>query len=139
MANYVNPLIDPSTFVEVIDEFKIELDALIKTTTEVNDLGKKVKKYKKEVVEGSLQSKGKEETIEGTGNKVIWKYKFYCLAIFRLNIDDYILYKEKLLRVKSFQDYDEWNVRELDLESVDISAYRDPYEYIKFINGEVII
>ena len=81
MANYVNPLIDPSTFVEVIDEFKIELDALIKTKTDVNELGKKVKKYKKEIVEGSLQSKGKEEIIDASGNRVIWKYKFYCLAI----------------------------------------------------------
>ena len=139
MANYQNHVVDPTWFFDALELFSFDYDCFIVKDKSVNSMGDMVSTYEYEEIRGSLQSKGTVLQFSKQGNTENMEYKFYCKALYRINIGDFILYKKRLLNVYDVNDYDEYGVRECSLKMVQLSNYRDLEEYIKYINGDLII
>lgn len=139
MANYQNHVVDPTWFYDAIELFAFDYDAYIITNKTINDMGEEVYTYEKQTVRGSLQTQGRRLEFSKTGNTTSLEYKFYCKSLYRLNEGDFIYYKNLLLCVNEVHEYDEYGVREATLKLVQLTNYRDLEEYIKYINGDIIV
>lgn len=139
MANYKNHLIDPSYFYDAIEQFAFDYDIFIQTAETTDEFYRKKYSYEKKTIRGSLQTQGLSLSQSKTGNIQTNEYSFYCKSLYRINIGDFIFYKGQWLHVDSVHEYDEWGVREAHLTMVQLSSYRDLEEYIKYINGDIIV
>ena len=139
MANYRNHLIDPSYFYYAIEQFAFDYDIFIQTAETTDEFYRKKYSYEKKTIRGSLQTQGLSLSQSKTGNIQTNEYSFYCKSLYRINIGDFIFYKGQWLHVDSVHEYDEWGVREAHLTMVQLSSYRDLEEYVKYINGDIIV
>lgn len=139
MANYKNHLIDPSYFYDAIEQFAFDYDIFIQTAETTDEFYRKKYSYEKKTIRGSLQTQGLSLSQSKTGNIQTNEYSFYCKSLYRINIGDFIFYKGQWLHVDSVHEYDEWGVREAHLTMVQLSSYRDLEEYVKYINGDIIV
>lgn len=134
-----NHVIDPAYFYDALAEFSFNYCAYVVGDRKIDDLGNVVNTYTKQIVRGSLQSKGSSINRSKQGNTQNWEYSFYCKSRYRLNIGDFIYYKDKLLIITDVNDYDEWGVRSCSLKMTQLNAHRDLAEFIKYKEGEKIV
>ena len=139
MAHYKNHLIDPHYFYDAIEEFAFDYDIYVQTSETTDEYFKKKYSYEKKTIRGSLQTQGLSLAQSKTGNTMTNEYNFYCKSLYRINIGDFIFYKQQWLHVDSVHEYDEWGVREAHLTMVQLSSYKDLAEYVKYIKGEKIV
>lgn len=139
MANYRNHLIDPTYFNDAIEEFAFDYDWYVQSDKTQDEYYRIKYTFEKRTIRGSLQTQGLSLAQSKSGNTTSNKYKFYCKSLYRIKDGDFIYYKGNWLHVDGYHEYDEWGVRECDLTNVELSAYKDLAEYIKYINGEIII
>ena len=139
MANYVNHLVDPSYFYDAIEEFAFDYDIYVLTGETQDEYFRTKMSFEKKTIRGSLQTQGLTLQQNKNGNIQTNEYNFYCKSLYRINIGDFIFYKGQWLHVDSVHEYDEWGVREAHLTMVQLSSYKDLEEYVKYINGEMIV
>lgn len=139
MANYQNHVVDPTFFYDAIEQFAFDYDAYIVNSVEPDEYGRLTYSFSKTTIRGSLQSQGNRLSQNKQGNTHDMKYQFYCKSLYRINIGDFINYKDKWLHVDEVYDYDEYGVRHVNLTMVDLTAYTDLEEYVKYINGEILV
>ena len=139
MANYQNHLIDPSYFYDAIEEFAFDYDLYVVVEQNIDEYGNQVSQYQKQTIRGSLQTQGLRVNQSKKGNISQNSYDFYCKSLYRINIGDIIEYKNTYLQVKSVHEYDEWGVRECELEMIQLSSYRDLAAYIKYLKGDITV
>ena len=136
---YQNHLVDPTFFYDAIEEFSFNYTIYVVTGQTLNEDGNTVPQYSQQTIRGSLQSQGTRLVQSMTGNKTEQIYKFYCKSLYRIDIGDILVYKNRYMRVDELQDYDEYGVRECSLTVVDLAQYRDLAAYIKYLNGEELV
>ena len=136
---YQNHVIDPTYFYDAIDEFAFNYIIYVVNDTEIDDYGKVITTYKQNIINGSLQSDGVRERQSKSGTTQDKKYRFYCKSLYRIDIGDIIEYKDNYLRVNFVKDYDEYGVREAELQVIKLSMYRDFADYIKYLKGEKLV
>lgn len=139
MANYTNHLIDPTFFYEAIEEFAFDYDIYVVKEKKQDEYFRETFTYEKTTIRGSLQTEGLKKSISKNGNTNENEYKFYCKSLYRIDRDDFIFYKNQWLHVDEIHEYDEWGVREAHLTMVQLTSYRDLLEYVKYINGDIIV
>lgn len=139
MANYQNHVVDPTYFYDAIEQFRFTFDWFVETERQVDEYGRLTYGYTKMEIDGSLQSQGVSLRQKKEGNTNEMKYKFYCKSLYRIKIGDFILYKNRWLHVDEVQDYDEYGVRECSLTMVQLTNYNDLYEYVKYLEGEILV
>lgn len=139
MANYTNHLIDPTYFFDAIEEFSFTYDIYVKVGETQDEYHRIKTTYDKQSIRGSLQSQGLNFSQKKEGNRYTNDYNFYCKSLYRIDIGDFIHYKNLWLYVKDVHEYDEWGVREASLEMVQLSAYKDLRDYVAYLKGEKII
>lgn len=139
MSNYTNHLIDPTFFYDAIEEFAFDYELYVIVEQDIDELGKQVNHYEVQTIRGSLQTGGLSVQQSKRGNIQSNKYDFYCKSLYKINIGDIIHYKNSFLQVKSVHEYDEWGVRECELEMIQLSSHKDLAAYIKYIKGDLII
>lgn len=139
MANYQNHVIDPTFFYDAIEQFAFDYDIYIVADEDFDDYGNKITQFSKETIRGSLQSQGLRIIRSKEGNRQEMRYEFYCKSLYRINIGDFIHYKNKWLYVDSTHDYDEYGVRSATLKMVQLSSYKDLQEYVKYLQGVEIV
>lgn len=139
MANYKNHLIDPFYFYDAIEEFAFDYDIYVQTKETTDEYFRTTHSYEKQSIRGSLQTNGLSLRQSKTGNTQENTYRFYCKSLYRINIGDFICYKEQWLHVDSIHEYDEWGVREASLSMVQLSSYRDLEDYVNYINGVKLV
>ena len=139
MANYKNHLIDPHFFYDAIEEFAFDYDIYVQVDETTDEYYRKKYIFEKRTIRGSLQTQGLSLNLSKDGNTMTNEYDFYCKSLYRINIGDFIFYKNTWLHCNSVHEYDEWGVREAHLTMVQLSAYKDLEEYVKYINGEKIV
>lgn len=136
---YQNHVIDPTYFYEAIELFSFNFDWYPIKDTEIDELGKRVLKYGKETIRGSLQSKGTRLNQNVNRNSEDMQYDFYCKSLYRISIGDFIFYKNRWLRVFTVNDFDEYGVRSAVLQMVELNNYKDFKEYLKYLRGETLV
>lgn len=136
---YQNHLIDPTYFYDAIEEFSFDYIIYVLKEVTQNDRGLDKYSYYKTIIRGSLQSSGVREQQNKSGTTQSKEYKFYCKSLYRISIGDVIEYKNNYYRVNFVQDYDEYGVREVSLAMIQLTAYRDLYDYIKYLNGTKLV
>ena len=136
---YQNHVIDPTYFYEAIELFSFNFDWYPIKDTEIDELGKRVIKYGKETIRGSLQSKGTRLNQNVNRNSEDMQYEFYCKSVYRISIGDFIFYKNRWLRVFTVNDFDEYGVRSAVLQMVELNNYKDFKEYLKYLRGETLV
>ena len=136
---YQNHLVDPTYFYDAIEEFSFNFTIYTVMNKTIDDYGNVKYTYDNAVIRGSLQSDGTRLMQSQEGNTTVVKYRFYCKSLYRINIGDIIEYKNKYLRVDFVQDYDEYGVRNCELTMIQLTAYRDLRDYIRYLNGEVLV
>lgn len=139
MAYYKNHLVDPTYFFDAIEEFAFNYDIYVKVDSKQDEYFREVSSFEKQTIRGSLQTQGLSLRQNKSGNLNENEYNFYCKSLYRINIGDFIHYKHQWLHVDSVHEYDEWGVREAHLTMVQLSAYKDLEEYVKYIEGKEII
>ena len=140
MKKYQNHVIDPTFFYDVIEEFSFDYDIyVLEENDEPDEYGRIINKYNKDIIRGSLQTQGITEIQSKDGNKQDLTYDFYCKSLYKINIGDIIEYEGNFLRVNFVKNYDEYGVREARLKMINLAAYRDFADYIKYLKGEKII
>lgn len=136
---YQNHVIDPTYFYDAIEEFSFNFDWYPVKDSTIDPTGKKVFGYDHKIIRGSLQSHGTTLS-QSTGlNTESMEYRFFCKSLYRISIGDFIHYKNRWLRVKDVRDFDEYGVRSAGLQMVQIANYKDFTEYLKYLNGQVIV
>lgn len=136
---YQNHVVDPTYFYEAIEQFSFNFDWYPVKDTEIDELGKRVLKYGKETIRGSLQSKGTRLNQNVNRNSEDIQYEFYCKSLYRISIGDFIFYKNRWLRVFTVNDFDEYGVRSAVLQMVELNNYKDFKEYLKYLRGETLV
>lgn len=136
---YQNHVVDPTYFYEAIEQFAFNFDWYPIKDTEIDELGKRVLKYRKEKIRGSLQSKGTRLNQNVNRNSEDMQYEFYCKSLYRISIGDFIFYKNRWLRVFTVNDFDEYGVRSAVLQMVELNNYKDFKEYLKYLRGETLV
>lgn len=136
---YQNHVIDPTYFYDAIEEFSFNFDCYIVVGKTLDETGRIKTSFEKQMIRGSLQSRGTELQQKQDGNMTAMRYEFYCKSLYRLNIGDFIVYKNRYLLCKTVYDYDEYGVRSASLEQVQLTSYRDLLEYIKFLEGKELV
>lgn len=134
-----NHLIDPTYFFDAVDEFSFTYNFYVTSHGTLDDYGRRVNSYTKTTITGSLQSDGTRRNTSKEGNTDTVHYRFYCKSLYQINIGDIIEYHNKYLRCLKVQDYDEFGVREAELEMITLTAYRDFADYISYLNGAKLI
>lgn len=134
-----NHVIDPTYFYDAILEFAFDYDWYVVKKYDTDDLGRRVARFDKQVINGSLQPQTGSITFSKTGNTDNLKYKFYCKSLYRIGKGDFIHYKDRYLLVDDWQDYDEWGVREVSLTMINLNDHKDFKEYLKYLNGEITV
>lgn len=136
---YQNHLVDPTFFYDAIEEFSFNYTIYIVTKVDRDDRGRDKYTYEQQTIRGSLQSDGKTLDQSKDGTSTTKTAKFYCKSLYRIDIGDIIEYKNNYYRVNFVQDYDEYGVRNADLVMIKLTAYRDLADYIKYLNGEILV
>lgn len=136
---YQNHVIDPTYFYDAIEEFSFDFEIYINVGKTVNELGKRVLQYQKDIIRGSLQSAGKTINRSKEGNTTTHDYNFYCKSLYRINENDIIAYKNNYYIVNGVKDYDEYGVRSANLSMIQLSGYRDLADYIKYLEGDKLV
>ena len=136
---YQNHVIDPTFFYDAIEEFSFNYDIYVVVKKDLNEAGKTVITFDKQIIRGSLQSQGTVLVQSETGNMTTMRYDFYCKSLYRINIGDVIVYKNRYLLCKEVRDYDEYGVRSASLEQIQLTAYRDLRDYVKYLKGEELV
>lgn len=139
MSNYQNHLVDPTFFYDAIEEFAFDYDLFREKGINIDNMGRKITKFEKTTIRGSLQSHGKSLNQSISGNTQQMKYDFYCKSLYRINIGDFIFYKNRWLHVDSVNDYDEWGVRSCSLTMIQLTDFKDLAEYVKYLEGEMLV
>ena len=134
-----NHVIDPTYFYDAIEQFAFNYDWYVQNGTEIDDLGRRKASFQKLKIRGSLQPQGTNLNQSTSGNTENLKYNFYCKSLYRINVGDFIFYKNRFLHVDGFRDYDEWGVREAYLTMINLNNYHDFKEYLKYLDGEIIV
>jgi hypothetical protein len=127
--------IDPYFFLDALLEFATEFEWYPLIGYEVDDMGRRVSKFDKQSIVGSLQPQTGSINFRLEGNTHSLKYKFYCMSKYRINLGDFIYYHNRYLHVDEIQEYDEAGVRECSLTMINLTDYRDFESYINYING----
>lgn len=137
---FQNHLVDPTFFYDAIEEFAFDFDWYpLDNVPTVDPLGKLNYHYRKETIRGSLQTQGARLNQNVDLNTEDTQYRFFCKSLYRISIGDFIVYKNRYLRVNYVHDYDEWGVRRADLQMVELSNYKDFVEFIKYLNGQITV
>lgn len=131
--------IDPYFFLEAVLEFATEFDWYPLTGYEIDDLGRRVSKFDKQKIIGSLQPQRSSIDFRKEGNTHSLTYNFYCMSKYRINLGDFIHYKDRFLHVDSIQEYDEAGVRECSLTMINPTDYRDFESYLNYLNGTTTV
>ena len=139
MANYQNHVVDPTYFYDAIEQFRFTFDWFVETDKQIDEYGRLTHGFTKMEINGSLQSDGVRLRQQKSGNTNEMKYKFYCKSLYRIKIGDFILYKNRWLHVDEVQDYDEYGVRECSLTMVQLTNYNDLYEFVKYLEGDILV
>lgn len=134
-----NHVIDPAYFYDAIEEFAFDYDCFVVNGFTIDEYGRKITKFEKMKIRGSLQSQGNSLRQSKDGNTQEMKYDFYCKSLYRINIGDFIFYKNKWLHVDSINDYDEYGVRSCSLQMIQLTNYKDLSDYVKYLEGEKIV
>lgn len=135
----INHVIDPTYFQDVVNEFGFWYDWYYEGEFEVDDLGRKVTKFNKEKIYGSLQPQGISLKMDLSGNTQSASYKFYCMSKYRIKINDFIVFNGKYLHVDNLEEYDEYGVRVCSLTMINLNTNKDLLEAVRFLNGESIV
>ena len=136
---YQNHVVDPTYFYDAIEEFAFNFDWYPQKQTVVDAMGRRGYQYDHQIIRGSLQSQGTTLNQNVNLNTEDMRYEFYCKSLYRLSVGDFIFYKNRWLRVFGVHDYDEWGVRSADLQMVQLDNYKDFQQYLKYLNGQVIV
>ena len=136
---YQNHVIDPTYFYDCIEEFSFNYEIYIVVEKTLADDGRTVSKFDRQIIRGSLQSQGTTLQQSEDGNMTMMRYNFYCKSLYRINIGDVIVYKNRYLLCKEVRDYDEYGVRSASLEQIQLTAYRDLRDYVKYLKGEELV
>ena len=136
---YQNHVIDPTFFYDAIEEFSFNYDIYVIVKNGLNEAGKTAITFDKQIIRGSLQSQGEVLVQSETGNMITMRYAFYCKSLYRISIGDVIVYKNRYLLCKEVRDYDEYGVRSASLEQIQLTAYRDLHDYVKYLKGEELV
>lgn len=139
MANYQNHLVDPTFFYDAINFFAFDYDWYVSTGETIDDYGRKERKFNHITINGSLQSQGTQLEQSIDLNTEQMGYRFYCKSLYRINVGDFMFYKERWLHVESVRDYDEWGVRSATLKMVNLNNYQDFVDYLRYLNGETTV
>lgn len=131
-----NHVIDPTFFFDAILEFAFDYDWYPVKEVKLDDMKRRVTIFDHLTINGSLQPQTGSIDFKKEGNTHNLQYKFYCKSLYRINLGDFIHYKNRWLHVDEVQDYDEWGVREVNLTMVNLTDYRDLESYIKYLEGE---
>lgn len=134
-------VIDPTFFNDVTELFSrpIGFDWYAKNAVSVDDLGRITNSFQKLTIKGSLQSQGTTLKLDKNLNTEEMEYRFFCMSIYRIHVGDFLFYKNRWLHVESVRDYDEWGVRSARLREVSLNNYHDFEEYLKYLNGDIIV
>lgn len=130
-----NHVIDPTFFFDAILEFAFDYHWYPCKGYEIDEMKRRVAKFDHKMINGSLQPQQSTIDFKTTGNTNKLTYKFYCKSLYRINLGDFIFYKDRFLHVDGVQDYDEWGVREASLTMVNLTDYRDFESYLKYLEG----
>lgn len=130
-----NHLVDPTYFYDAIEEFAFNYTIFVVEKDCVDEYGNTKLQYRKQKIRGSLQVQQKSERQSKDGNTYEVRYKFYCKSLYRIDIGDIVEYNGDYLRVNDVHPYDEYGVREASLEMIQLAAYRDFADYLKYIEG----
>lgn len=132
----INHVIDPTFFFDAIDEFSFTyVIYVVNKEEEVDDYGNAKISYVKKTIKGSLQVQSNREIQSKNGNTSEVQYKFYTKSLYRINIGDIIEYNGMYLRCNEIHPYDEYGCREAVLTMIQLSAYRDFADYLKYLRG----
>lgn len=134
-----NHVIDPTYFYDAIAQFAFNFDWYPQTGVSINDLGKQSYTYDHKTIDGSLQSQGTNLSQSVDLDTENMQYRFYCKSLYRISVGDFMKYKERYLRVIAVRDYDEYGVRSATLQMINLVNYKDFAEYLKYLNGEIIV
>lgn len=134
-----NHLIDPTFFFDAIEEFSFSYNIFVVNKNGVDDYGNTKLTYEKKVIRGSLQIQTKRERQSKDGNTNEVQYKFYCKSLYRIDVGDILEYNGDFLRCNETHPYDEYGCREASLTMINLAAYRDFADYIKYLRGEKLI
>lgn len=135
----INHIIDPTYFYDAIEEFSFNYDWYVITNKGIDEWGRETTEFTKKIIRGSLQTQGNSIVLSKNGNHQQNDYNFYCKSLYRINIGDFIFYKETWLHVNNVHEYDEYGVRECTLKMVNLNNYRDLKEYVDFLEGNKIV
>lgn len=139
MTVYQNHVIDPTFFYDAIEEFSFNYDVFVNIGKTVDAMGRRVLQYEHNQIRGSLQSDGSRINRSKDGNTISHTYHFYCKSLYRLDKNDVLKYKDNYYIVNFVRDYDEYGVRSAELSMIQLTAYRDLADYIKYLEGEKLI
>lgn len=139
MSIFQNHVIDPTYFWDAIEEFSFNYNLYVNTDKKIDEYGKTILLYTKQIIRGSLQSGGNSLNRSKDGNTNTKSYDFYCKSLYRIDIDDILEYKNNYYIVTFVQDYDEYGVRNAQLKNIELSQYRDLASYIKYLKGESLV
>lgn len=134
-----NHVIDSNYFYDAIEQFAFNYTVYVVSNKVIDDYGRVTSTFSQHIIRGSLQSSGSSLNQSKDGNTKIWLYNFYCKSLYRLNIGDVINYKDKWLLVTNVQDFDEWGVRSAALSNIQLSEYKDLQEYVKYLQGDILV
>ena len=135
-----NHVLDPTFFwdaIRLVGEFAF--DAYIVVGEDEDDTGRIRYTFEKKRIKGSLQSQGDKLVQKKEGNYHEYRYEFYCRSLYRIKIGDFLHYKNRWLHVDEVHDFDEYGVRWVSAVMVELTTYRDLEEYVKYINGDIIV
>lgn len=136
---YQNHVIDPTFFYDAVEEFAFNFDWYPEIGIETDSKGKIKYHYDHRIIRGSLQSLGTTLIQNENLNTENMDYEFYCMSLYRIQKGDFIFYKNRWLRVFQVRDIDEWGVRSATLKMVSLTNYRDFQEYLKYLEGEILV
>lgn len=139
MTTYQNHLIDPTYFYDAIEEFSFNFTIYINTGKTVDETGRRVLTYDKQTIRGSLQFSSRNLNRSKQGSMTSQDCNFYCKSLYRISENDVIEYKNDYYIVNSVTQYDEYGVREASLSLIQLTAYRDLADYIKYLKGEKLV
>lgn len=132
-------IVDPTFFDDVLHEFDFPVDWYVRSGKTQTSTGQMINTFIKQTIIGSLQSKGVDLRQRKEGNIEEMRYDFFCKSLYRIKNGDFINYKHKWLKVEHVQDYDKWGVREASLIEINLMQYNDLQEYVKYLEGQIIV
>lgn len=132
----IHHVIDPNFFDDIINMYGTNYDIYVVTNVIRNEYGMQKSNFEKLTIFGSLQPQGTKLSQKTSGNIVSEQYKFYCKSLYRIRIGDFIVYDSKLLHITNVFHYDEYGVRECDLEVTQLNEHQDLSEFIQFLTGD---